>query len=134
MTSLERRVPGTGSWSFVIGPEFDVVDNGDSVQGVHGKRVVYVSSHRVETGGESVSASQLRSTVARRLGVERLSHVGSSVGGDAEVRREKKVWRLFGTMCAAGTVATCVIDFEDVGDQSWAASVWRSLLCDEGAG
>lgn len=129
MASDLKRVRATGDWSFAVGPEFEVVDNGDSVQAVHGNRIVYVSS--IEVGGNA-PATALRKSVARNLGSgPRLAHVGDSVQGDAELRHEGEVRRLFGTMCSPGTVATCVVDFQEATDELWAESVWRSLLCND---
>ena len=123
------RVSATGAWTFEIGSEFELLDNGDSVQALHGDRVVFVSSLRVGTSEAPVPAAEVRSAAAKRLrSGEHLSHVGLSVQGDAEVRPDGDTWRLDGTMCADGTVATCVIEFLE-GDQPWAVSVWRSLRC-----
>jgi hypothetical protein len=122
------RVRGTGGWSLVVGREFEVRDNGDSVQAVNGDRIVYLSSLRV---GSPVPAAKLRALAASRLGSgERLSHVAPSVQGDAELRYNNGAWQLRGTMAADGTVATCVVDFRAASDRPWAISVWKSLLCD----
>lgn len=129
------RVPATGGWTFIIGSEFEVRDNGDSVQAVHGNRVAYVSSLRVGTPDAPVPAATIRSTAASHLGSgERISHVDHSVQGDAEIRLDEGVSRLHGIMCADGTVATCVIDFPASADRAWAVAVWRSLRCDGAAG
>jgi hypothetical protein len=128
------KVSATGGWIFIIGAEFEVVDNGDSVQAVHGGRVAYVSSLRVGRPDVLIPAAQLRATAARsfRSG-ERFSHVAESVEGDAELFLDGAIWRLRGTMCASGTVATCMIDLPGFDEQEWAMSVWRSLRCDGNA-
>jgi len=122
------RVPATGGWTFVIGPEFELLDNGDSVQAIHDGRVVYVSSFRVGTPEIPVRVAQIRATTATSFTAgERLSHVAESVQGDAAIQRDTDAWRLRGIMCADGTYATCTIDFESTGDRIWAVDVWRSL-------
>ena len=127
-----NRVRATGGWTFTVGPEFELLDNGDSIQAVHGDRVVYVSSMKAGFPAGPDSAAALREIAARSFGAgPRLAHVGESVQGDAEFRHEGDTTRLFGTMCAPGTVATCVVDFKETGDGAWAETVWRSLLCDD---
>jgi len=131
MESSSLRLRGTGGWTLLVGPGFEVRDNGDSVQAVAGDRIVYLSSLRIGAPGAAVPAARIRALVAARLGPgERLSHVGPSVQGDAEIRSKGDAWQLTGSMCADGTVATCVIDFRASSDRSWAISVWQSLLCD----
>jgi len=129
MENALARVRATGGWTFEIGSEFELVDNGDSVQAIHGARVVYVSSRLVGSPDAPVRAEQIRSALAKGLGPGgRLSHAGQSVQGDAQVQRDTDTWRLRGTMCADGTVANCVIDFPGPEAQPWAVGVWRSLL------
>lgn len=126
------RVPATGKWSLEIGPEFELIDNGDSVQAVHEDRVVYVSSIFIGTAEAGVPVAQLRAATAKRLGSgERVSHLEQAHQGDAEVTPDDAGWRLQGTMCADGTVATCVIQFRDRAEQDWAISVWSSLRWDD---
>ena len=135
MVNRTVKISATGCWTFVIGAEFEVLDNGDSVQVVHGDRVAYISSLRVGKPDVPVSAAQLRATAAKSLGSgERFSHVDQSVEGDAEVFLDGEIWRLRGAMCAIGTVATCTIDLAASEQQDWAVSVWRSLRCEENAG
>jgi len=128
------RIALTGSWSISIGAEFEIVNNGDSMQAVSGERVVYVSSLQVGAPGRQlVPGDQLRAVTARRLGAgERISHIASRCQGDATVSRVGDKWRLEGAMCADGTVATCVIDFRAAEDRAWAESIWRSLYCQPG--
>jgi hypothetical protein len=130
-----KKVIATGGWTFIVEPQFEVLDNGDSVQAVHGNRIVYVSSLRVGGPEWVVPAAQRRATAATRIvGFgERFAHVGDSVQGDAEVFADGDTWRLRGVMCADGTVATCMIDFRYPSEQTWAVSVWKSLACTEGA-
>ncbi len=124
------RVLATGSWTFEIGSEFRLQDNGDSMQAVHGDRIVYVSSMRVEERGAPVSAEKIRLAAAKRLGTgRRVSHLADSVQGDAGIRLEERVWRLYGFMCANGAIANCVIDFANETEQPWAVAVWHSLRC-----
>jgi hypothetical protein len=115
----------------VVGPDFEVVDNGDSVQAIHGNRVVYLSSLRVGASGSPLPAAKIRAmTLASLEAGERLSHIGHSVLGDAEIRPGGGGWQLSGTMCANGSLATCVVNFHAQSDRAWAISAWRSLLCD----
>ena len=131
MDKSSVRVPATGGWTFVVGREFELLDNRDSVQAVHGTRIVYVSSFGAGTRDVPVRSAQLRTTAERALGSgERLSHIGQSVEGDAEISRDEDAWRLRGTMCTDGTFATCAIDFQDAADRDWAVEVWRSLRWD----
>jgi hypothetical protein len=125
------RVSATGNWSFLVGPEFELLDNGDSVQAVHDDHVVYVSSFHVDEADAAVPPAKLREAAARRFGSgERFTHVDESVEGDAELFLDDGVWRLRGTMCAPGTVATCMIDLPTLDEKDWATAVWRSLRCD----
>src|SRR5262245_30722659 len=134
MASGRTKVSATGDWTFVVGSEFEVIDNGDSVQAVDGRRIVYVSSLRVGGPEAVVPAAQLRATAARRFGTgERFAHVGESVEGDAEAFLEGGTWHLRGIMCADGTVATCFIDFPTSAELGWALAVWKSLLCEVAA-
>jgi hypothetical protein len=131
MPSESKRVRAPGGWTVAIGSEFELRDNRDSLQAVHEERIVYVSSMRVGLPGVHLPAEKLRAAAAARLGAgERLSHIGPSVQGDAEVSPNGDAWRLKGTMCANGSMATCLIDFHAANDRSWAISVWTSLLCD----
>lgn len=124
------KVSATGGWTFVVGSEFEVLDNGDSVQAVHGKRAVYVSSLSI---GGPMPAAQLRVTAAKRLGSgERFSHEEESVVGDAELFLDGGALRLRGTMCADGTLAACSIDFGRPEELDWAVAVWKSLRCEGG--
>jgi len=126
------RVSATGPWTFLIGPEFEMIHNGDSVQAVHGTRGVFVSSLQVGRPEQPALADEIRKTAVRRLGSgERLSHVGQSVQGDAEIHSDGDAWCLYGIMCSDGSLATCVIDFQDSDDRAWAVSVWKSLLCEK---
>ncbi len=126
MASDNTKVAATGEWTFVVGSEFEVIDNGDSVQAVDGRRVVYVGSLRVGGPDASVPAAQLRATASRNFGTgERFAHVGESVQGDAEAFMEGGAWRVRGIMCATGTVATCVIDFPTYEELAWALAVWK---------
>jgi hypothetical protein len=129
------KVPAPGSWTFVVGPEFEIIDNGDSVQAVHGERIVYVSCLAIGAAQALVPAAALRASAAKRFGSgQRFSHLGESVQGDAEAFLDDQVWRLRGTMCAEGTLATCLIDFSAPADLAWAVEVWKSLSCDEEPG
>jgi hypothetical protein len=131
MATGKMKVSAMGGWTFVVGSEFEVLDNGDSVQAVDGKRIVYVSSLRVGKPEAPVRAARLRATAAGQFGTgERFSHVGESVQGDAEASFEGATWHLSGTMCADGTVATCLIDFPTSEGLAWAIAVWKSLLCE----
>jgi len=129
------RVPAPGSWTFVVGPEFEIIDNGDSVQAVHGERIVYVSCLAIARADALIPAAALRASAAKRLGSgQRFSHLDDSVQGDAEAFLDEATWRLRGTMCADGTLATCLIDFTAPDNLAWAVEVWKSLRCDEEAG
>ena len=122
------QVAGPGSWRFNLDAEFQLIDNGDSVQAVAGDRVVYVSAMRVGAVAEVPSAAQLRMTASRTLrSSERMSHAAGGVEGEAEVRREADSFALHGFMCAPGAIATCVISFRRPGQAEWAESLWRSL-------
>jgi hypothetical protein len=124
------RVRATGPWSFVIGPEFELIDNGDSVQAAVGQRVVYVSSKSVSSNGVPVGAAEIRASATRSFDSSAiLVHVSETEEGDAQIRQEPNSLRLYGTMCSRGTIATCVIDFPDRQHEQWAISVWRSLVC-----
>lgn len=130
-----ERVRATGPWSFVIGPEFELIDNGDSVQAAAGQRVVYISSKSVSSKGVPVNTAEIRATAARSFDSGAvLAHVAETEEGDAQIRQESDSLRLYGTMCSEGTIATCVIDFPDRDDEPWAISVWKSLACTLDAG
>ena len=130
MSASPSHTVSTGSWTFSIGAEFELIDNGNSVQAVDGSRVVYVSSLSVGNGGHPVPVTQLRAAALKRLGSgERLSHTSGAAQGDAEILPIDGGWRLQGTMCRDGTIATCVIDYGKESERTWAISVWTSLLC-----
>lgn len=124
-------MPTTGEWTIALPPGFEHVDNTDSWQAFSGNRVVYVSSIAVGgTDSEVTPADAVHATVARSLAQstgERHSHAAGTLLGEAEVTREGEQWRLKGYMCAAGTVATCVVDYADEPDAPWAIATWRSL-------
>lgn len=61
------RVMGPGRWRFNLDVEFQLIDNGDSIQAVAGDRVMYVSSVRVGAVAGAPSAAQLRPTASRTL-------------------------------------------------------------------
>jgi hypothetical protein len=131
MSTEPQRFASNGRWRFAIGPEFEVSSRDDSVQATDGRRVVYVSSLTVGAPGAVPDAAKLRALLAKRLGAgERLSHAGAGVEGDAEIARVGDQWRLSGTMCSTGAVATCVIDYATADDRAWAESVWKSLSCE----
>ena len=122
---------GPGGWTFDIDAEFQLIDNGDSMQAVAGSRALYVSAMRVTAANAAPTAAELRATASRSLrSRERLAHHGSAVEGEAEIRRDGDSFALHGVMCAAGTIATCVISFDAPQEAAWAESVWRSLTHD----
>jgi hypothetical protein len=125
------QVDGPGGWSLDLGAEFQLIDNGDSIQAAAGDRVLYLSAMRVATATSLPSVAQLRATASGSLrSTERLSHRGFAVEGEAEIRRDADSFALHGFMCADGSVATCVINFGQPTDAAWAESVWRSLTRD----
>lgn len=126
-----KKVFATGGWTFIVEPQFELLDNGDSVQAVHGNRIVYISSLRVGGPECPVPAAQLRATAATRMVWygKHFAHVGDSVQGDADVFADGDKWCLHGIMCADGSVATCTINFCDPAEQAWAVAVWKSLAC-----
>ena len=114
-----------------MGPEFELSNNGDSVQAAHGSRFVYVSSVSVGQPASPTPAGAIRTTAARALVPgERLAYSGRAVQGDAEIHEDGDQWQLRGTMCADGTAATCVIGFPGPEDRAWAIAVWQSLACE----
>ena len=132
MTHVQHSI-AAGRWQFVAGPGFDIVNNGDSVQAVNGRRAIYVGTMAVGGAGVASDASHLRAILAKRLGDgERISHVCPNVQGDAEVLKNGDRWRLNGSMCADGSVATCVIDFETLEQRAWAEDTWKSLTLGTG--
>ena len=129
-SSTSHRVPTTGRWSISISRSFRLIDNGDSWQAYEGERVVYVSSIAIQdAGGSPTPPEALCVTAARACGEnsERHSHSAETVRGAAEIRREADHWQLKGSMCATGTVASCVIDYPNSQDKDWALAVWKSL-------
>jgi hypothetical protein len=75
------------------------------------------------------SATELRRIAARTLqSTERFEHVADGLQGEAEgVCLEADGFALHGFMCAAGTVATCVISFNQSTDIAWAESCGARL-------
>lgn len=125
---LSTRIHQFGNWSFLVGAEFVELNNGDSVQMVNGTRVVHISSLRVGSAEKPASMDQIRAIVAKRLDTgEHLTIISESLQGDAVISMKGDAWLLQGTMCADGTVATCVINFQKPEDRSWAIDVWKSL-------
>ena len=129
MDPHRQRIRVQGDWTFLIEPEFELIDNGDSYQAHKGGRVVYVSSIRVtDDHGRRVPAEALLAGAAQSLGTgKRINFSESNVHGEAEIKPSETGSQLMGFMCAPGTVATCVIDFEEEKDVHWATSTWRSL-------
>ena len=122
------QVSGPGGWTFDIDAEFQLIDDGHSIQGVVGDRVFYLSAMRITAVNKAPTAAELLTTASRTLrSTERLSHHASAVEGEAEIRRNDDSFALHGVMCSAGTVAACVISFRSLHEASWAESVWRSL-------
>ncbi len=122
------RIHQFGNWSFLIGAEFEEFNNGDSIQMVNGTRVVHISSLRVGSAEKPASMDQIRAIVAKRFSTgEHLTHTCDSLQGDAFINMKGDAWLLQGTMCADGTIATCVIDFQKPEDRTWAIDVWKSL-------
>lgn len=122
------QVNGPGGWTFEIDAEFQLIDNGDSIQAVAGDRALYLSAMRITAANKTPTAAELLATVSRSLRLtERLSHHAAGVEGVAEIRRDTDSFALHGFMCAAGTVATCVVSFGAPQEAPWAESVWRSL-------
>jgi hypothetical protein len=114
-----------------VGPEFEVLTSGDSVQAASGSRFVYVSSMSVGQPASPTPAGAIRAMAAKGLGSgERLAYSGPKVEGDAEIRQEGDQWQLKATMCADGTAATCAIGFPGPEDRAWAIAVWQSLSCE----
>jgi hypothetical protein len=129
IASHEQRVRVDGDWTILIEPDFEFIDNGDSWQAYKGGRVVYVSSISVtDEHGHKVPAEALLAGTADSLGPgKRIRFLESDVCGEAEIKPSETGSQLMGFMCAHGTVATCVIDFEEEQDIHWATSTWRSL-------
>jgi hypothetical protein len=122
------RIHEFGNWSFLIGAEFEEFNNGDSIQVVNGTRVVHISSLRIGSAEKPASMAQIRAIVAKRFGTgEHLTYISDSLQGDAFINIKGDTWLLQGTMCADGTVATCIINFQGPEDRSWAIDVWKSL-------
>ena len=135
MNSNALRIRATGPWTFVVGPEFEIVDNVNSVQAVHGDRAVYVSSRSVHDEHGPMAADRIRSMLTTSFGSgERFAHTGRSVQGDAEVVPDADGWLLRAVMCANGTFATCAVNFAHAHQRDWAVSVWRSLSCEADGG
>jgi hypothetical protein len=131
LTAGWSRTSTIGEWTILLPPAFETIDNGDSWQAYSGDRVIYVSSLRVgESGGQPTPAKTLRETARRTLPeppFHRISHEHGAVCGDADIRREGRLWRLKGFMCAEGVVATCVADYPSQPDEAWAVAMWESL-------
>lgn len=124
-----QRIRVKGDWTILVEPDFEFIDNGDSWQAHKGERVVYVSSIRVtDEHGRRVPAEALLAGTANSLGTgKRIRFSEGDVCGEAEIKPSETGSQLMGFMCAHGTVATCVIDFEEEQDVHWATSTWRSL-------
>ncbi|HEY4216847.1 MAG TPA: hypothetical protein VGM67_06890 [Gemmatimonadaceae bacterium] len=121
-------VIGPGGWRVDLDAEFRLIDNGDSIQAVAGDRVAYLSATRVGDPTGPPAAAQLRRIVSRTMqSAERFQHSEPTVEGEAEIRGEPDSFALHGFMCAAGSLATCVISFGKPQDAAWAQTVWRSL-------
>lgn len=128
-----RRIRATGDWSVLVPGDFEIIDNGDSVQAHKEGRIVYVGSLMVrDRRGEKIPAETSCATLAGKMMAstpahQRLSFAEGARRGEAHVGPREGRWQLKGVVCAAGTVATCVIDFPHQRDQAWAIATWKSL-------
>lgn len=123
------RITATADWTIALDEGFAVLDAGDAFQAHKDGVVVYVSSVAIEShDGTPPGAEALLVAAARVLRApERYRCEGPETVGEAQLVEEQDGWRLRGVMCAAGTVATCVIDIPGEGQAEWALAAWGSL-------
>jgi hypothetical protein len=131
MTSELKHCQATPTWTISVPVDFAEIHNGDSWQAHAGSRVVYVSSMKVTNGETPVPAAALLATAARKLApasdAERHRRDEADVQGDAQVISMAAGLELKGFACADGSVATCLIHFDQLDDREWAVTTWRSL-------
>jgi hypothetical protein len=125
------RTPAVGGWTILLAPGFKTVLNGDGWQAYADGRVIYVGVLGVkDSSGRPPPAEELRTTAARKFAgarEPRLVHESAGVCGEAIVAEEGGAFQLKGFMCSAGTIATCIIDFQNESDKEWAIASWKSL-------
>jgi hypothetical protein len=127
----EKRIPVARGWTVVVPADFQLIDNGDSLQALEGKRIVYLSAPALpaaaETDGAHALCEQMSSLFASVPSKDRLTHAAGELEGRAGFFLEDGVWRLKGVMCARGAMALAVADLLDAKDRDWAVAVWRSF-------
>jgi hypothetical protein len=126
-----KRIPVARGWTVMVPADFQVVDNGDSLQAVKGGRIVYLSAPALPAAaaGDRAHAvcEQMSSLFVDVPPQDRLTHAAGKLEGRAGFFLENGVWRLKGVMCADGAVAIAVADLPEPKDRDWAISVWRSF-------
>ena len=126
----DRRVTSAGHWTLSLPADFEEINNGDSWQAVANDRIVYISAIGAKgKDGLLIPAETLCATAGRALDPTREQHRFSTppLAGVAQLTREDGHSQLMGFVCAAGTVATCVVNFDNESDSEWALTTWRSL-------
>jgi len=130
MTRL-KDCRASGNWLVSVPAEFEEVNNGDSWQARAGGRIVYVSSLMVLESGTPVPPESLCASASEKLvpAPDAQRHhfaVGGRVG-EVQIARTATGYQLQGSMCVAGRVALCVIDFASADERDWALSTWKSI-------
>jgi hypothetical protein len=126
-----KRIPVARGWTVMVPADFQVIDNGDSLQALKGGRIVYLSAPALPAGATANRAhavcDQMSSLFVGLPPQDLLTHAAGKLEGRAGFFHEGDVWRLKGVMCADGAVAIAVADLPEAKDRDWAISVWRSF-------
>ena len=132
MNNGKVKIHLTNNWSIIIEADFERINNGDSWQACKEEQIVYVSTMTIkDKNNNDVLAETIRDTTAKPSnGQKQFSYEDKKRLGAADLKQDKKGWQLNGFMCTNGSLAICVINFNDESNLEWALEVWKSLSQD----
>lgn len=136
VSEQQERIQVSRTWSIVVPRSFQKVDHSTDWQAFDGHRTVFVKSYFVTApeGGPSAVAN-LGTMSSEWLGGEgageKIEHRTHEFQGEAVIRATPAGFELKGYMAKPGSVAVCVIDFDNERFTTWATGAWRSLGMEE---
>lgn len=126
-----KRIPVARGWTVEVPADFEVIDNGDSVQALKGSRIVYLSAPELPAAASGDGAHALCEQMSALFAIvprkNRLTYAAGKLEGRAGFFLEGRLWRFKGVMCANGAVSLAVADLPGAKDRDWAIEIWRSL-------
>jgi hypothetical protein len=132
MNNEKVRIFLTNNWSIIIEADFGRLNNGDSWQAYKAEQIVYVSTMTIkDKNNNNVPAETIRDITAKpSSGQKQFLCEDKKRLGAAELKQDKKGYQLNGFMCTNGSLAICMINFNDESNLEWALEVWKSLSQD----